>query len=116
MEDQKLKKLIKTCERAKKKCRNLLTTKFNEEIGRGDLIDANRGSNDKVLQKLYKHIVMASCTITDACDKIMGMKLNSSQFGELITTIIDSLALMYLNEFVQFKNIKTKRSSIMPLY
>lgn len=59
---------------------------------------------------------MASCTIKDACDKVMGMKLNSSQFGELITTIIDSLALMYLNEFVQFKNIETKRSSIMPLY
>ena len=52
---------------------------------------------------------MESCTITDACDKIMGMKLNSSQCGELITTVIDSLALTYLNEFVQFKNIKTKQ-------
>ena len=38
-------------------------------------------------------IVMVSCTIRDVYNKIMSIKLNSDQYRELITPVIDSLAL-----------------------
>ena len=40
------------------------------------------------------HTVKAACAMTDACDKIMKLNLKSDQCREMITPVIDALALL----------------------
>ena len=47
-----------------------------------------------VLQKIQMHTVKAACAMTDACDKIMKLNLKSDQCREMITPVIDALALL----------------------
>ena len=72
----------------------MITPKCNEEIWRGDILNTSRRSNDIVLQKIHMHTVKAACAMTDACDKIMKMNLKSDQCREMITPVIDALALL----------------------
>ena len=62
----------------------------------GEVIYSNtsRRYNDIVLQKIQMHTVKAACAMTDACDKIMKLNLKSDQCREMITPVIDALALL----------------------
>ena len=88
-----LKKLVKTYNKPEN-CPNMITPKCNKEIWRGDVLNTSRRSNDIVLQKIQMYTVKAACAMTGACDKIMEMNLKSDQCREMITPVIDALALL----------------------
>ena len=92
LDEKKLKKLVKTYNKPEN-CPNMITPKCNEEIWRGDILNTSRRSNDIVLQKIQMHTVKAACAMTDACDKVMKLSLKSDQCREMITPVIDALAL-----------------------
>ena len=71
----------------------MITPKCNEEIWGGDILNTSKRSNDIVLQKIQMHTVKAACAMTDACDKVMKLNLKSDQCREMITPVIDALAL-----------------------
>ena len=93
MDEKKLKKPVKTYNKPEN-CQNMITPKYNEEIWRGDILNTSRKSNDIVLQKIQMHTVKAASAMADACDKIMEMNLKSDQCREMITPVIDALALL----------------------
>ena len=93
LDEEKLEKLVKIYNKLKN-CPNMITPKCNEEIWRGDILNTSRRSNDIVLQKIHMHTVKAACAMTDACDKIMKLNLKSDQCREMITPVIDALALL----------------------
>ena len=88
-----MKKLVKTYNKPEN-CPDMITPICNEEIWRGDILNTNRRSNDIVLQKIQIHTVKETCAMTDACDKIMKMNRKSDQCREMITPVIDALALL----------------------
>ena len=111
LDEEKLKKLVKTYNKPKN-CPNMIIPKCNEEIWRGDILDTSRRSNDIVLQKIQMHTVKAACAMTDACDKIMKKNLKSDQCREMITPVIDVLALLGVvtAEINQFRKEQMKDS------
>ena len=72
----------------------MITPKCDEEICRGDILNIGKRSNDIVLQKIQMHTVKAAYAMTDACDKVMEMNLQSDQCREMITPVIDAFALL----------------------
>ena len=93
LDEEKLEKLVKTYNKPEN-CPNMITPKCNEEIWRGDILNTSRRSNDIVLQKIQMHTVKAAYAMTDACDKVMEMNLQSDQCREMITPVIDAFALL----------------------
>ena len=93
LDEEKLEKLVKTYNKPEN-CPNMITPKCNEEIWRGDILNTSRRSNDIVLQKIQMHTVKAASAMADACDKIMEKNLKSDQCREMITPVIDALALL----------------------
>ena len=56
------------------------------------------------------HTVKAACAMTDACDKIIKMNLKSDRYREMITTVIDTSALLGVvaAEIYQFRREQMK--------
>ena len=88
-----MKKLVKTYNKPEN-CPNMITPKCNEYIWKGDILNTGRRSNDIVLQKIQMHTVEAACIMTDPCNKVIKFNLKSDQCREIITPVIDSLALL----------------------
>ena len=78
MDEEKSKKFVKTYNKPKNFPNNV-TPKCNEEIWRGDILNTSKRSNVIVLHKIQMHTIKAACAMTDACDKIMKLNLNSDQ-------------------------------------
>ena len=93
MDEEKLKKLIKNYKKPEN-CPNMITPKCNEDIWRGDILNTGRRSNNIVMQKIQMRTVKAACAMAGVCDKIMEMNLKSDQCREMITSVIDTLALL----------------------
>ena len=109
--EEKLKKLVKNYNKPEN-CPNMIIPKCNEEIWRGDILNTSRRSSDIVLQKIQMHTVKAACAMTDAFDKIMKKNLKSDQCKEMITPVIDVLALLGVvtAEINQFRKEQMKDS------
>ena len=114
MGEEKLKKLVKTYNEPEN-CLNMITPKCNGEIWRCDIFNTSRKSSDIVLQKIHTvwqlmHTVKAACAMTDACGKIMKLNLNFDQCREVITPLIDALALLgvVIAEINQFRRERMK--------
>ena len=73
---------------------NILTHKCNEEIWRDDIPSICRRSNDVALQNIPMHTVQVTCAMTDARDKIINLNLKSDQYKEIVTPVVDFLALL----------------------
>ena len=109
LDEEKLKKLLKTYNKPEN-FPNMITPKCNEEIWSGDILNTSRRSNDIVLQNIQMHTIKAACVMTDACDKIMDLNLKSDQCTEMITPVIDVLALLEVvtAEINQFRREQMK--------
>ena len=88
----------------------MITLKCDGEIWRGDILNTSRRSNDIVLQKIHMHTVKAACAMTDVCEQIMKMNLKFDQCREMITRVIDALALLGVvtAEINQFRSEQMK--------
>ena len=72
----------------------MITPKRNEEIWRGDILNTSRRLSDIVRQKLQMHTVKAASAMADAFQTIIKQNLKSDQCREMITPVIDTLALL----------------------
>ena len=92
MEEEKLKDLNKKYSRPEN-CPKMVTPKCNSEIWKSKLTSTCR-MNEKELQRIKNLHVKATYAVTVASDKIMSSNLLQEQSKELITPIVDALALL----------------------
>ena len=69
LEDDKLKELVKKCNKPKK-YQNIFAAKCNSETWRGNLNSGNR-KNYTFFQKESVHTLKAAYSVTGACDKVL---------------------------------------------
>ena len=83
LDEENLKKVVKTYNKPEENCPNMITPKCNEETWRGDILNAIQAKGSvTVLQKIQKYTVKAAFAMTDTCD------LKSEQCREMITPVI----------------------------
>ena len=92
MEEEKLKDINKKYSRPEN-CSNMVTPKCNSEIWKSNLTSTYR-MNEKEIQRIENLHVKAAYAVTVASDKIMNSNLLQEQSKELITLLVDALALL----------------------